>query len=146
MTAKTAKGARMALIGAGAMVAAATLAIGGVASAHHSFAMYDSDNQLKLTGTVSKFQWTNPHIYIELDTQPGETQTKVKHYTIECASPGILTRIGWKFNMIKTGDKVQVVIAPLKNGDPGALLKAVKLPDGRVFGNGGPAGRAAIEF
>ena len=69
-----------------------------------------------------------------------------KHYTIECASPGILTRVGWKFNMIKAGDKLTMVISPLKNGDAGALLKEVKLPDGRKFGNGAPAGKASIEL
>jgi hypothetical protein len=46
--------------------------------------------------------------------------------------------------MIKAGDTLTVVVAPLRTGEPGALLKQVKLPDGRVFGNGGPAGPANI--
>jgi hypothetical protein len=68
-----------------------------------------------------------------------------KHYTIECANPGILSRIGWKFNMIKPGDRITVVVAPLRTGEPGALLKKVTLPDGRAFSNGGPAGPALID-
>jgi hypothetical protein len=124
-----------------AVVIGAT-ATAGAAVAHHSFAMYDNENQMKVTGTVTQFQWTNPHVYIELKNDPGAA--KVDHFTIECASPGILVRAGWKFNMIKPGDKITVVVAPLRNGDPGALLKGVKLSDGRVLDNGGPAGKAAL--
>lgn len=124
-----------------AIVGAAALAV-GPATAHHSFAMYDNDKQIKVTGTVTKFQWTNPHVYIELQNDPGSA--KIDHFTIECASPGILIRSGWKFNIIKPGDKITVVLAPLRNGDPGALLKGIKFPDGKILDNGGPAGKAAI--
>ena len=126
-----------ALFGVGALATAAA-----PAQAHHSFAMYDNDHQLKLLGTVSNFQWTNPHVYIELQTADAAGATK--HWTIECANPGILNRVGWKFNMIKTGDKLTTIVAPLRTGEPGALLKEVTLPDGRVFGNGAPAGKATI--
>ena len=130
-----------------ALVAAGMLA-GGLAGAvpamaHHSFAMYDNDHQIKLIGTVTRFQWTNPHVYIELENNDASAQ--VKHWTIECANPGILDRVGWKFNMIKVGDKITTIIAPLRTGEPGALLKQVTLPDGRVFGNGAPAGKANIQ-
>jgi hypothetical protein len=125
-----------ALLVAGALLAAET------AAAHHSFAMYDNDHQQKMIGSVAKFQWTNPHVYIELmvPQESGEPQ----HWSIECANPGILNRNGWKFNMIKPGDKLTVIVAPLRTGEAGALLKEVTLPDGRVFGNGGPAGKALI--
>ena len=125
------------LLGVGALTTAAA-----PAQAHHSFAMYDNDHQLKLLGTVSNFQWTNPHVYIELQTT--DAAGAAKHWTIECANPGILNRVGWKFNMIKTGDKLTTIVAPLRTGEPGALLKEVTLPDGRVFGNGAPAGKATI--
>ena len=125
-----------------ALIAGAALAGTTPVAAHHSFAMYDNDKQIKVTGTVTAFQWTNPHVYIELANDPGSP--KPDHFTIECASPGILVRAGWKFNMIKPGDKLTVVIAPLRSGEPGALLKGIKLSDGRVFDNGGPAGKAAI--
>jgi len=124
-------------------VAAMALATAGGALAHHSFAMFDNDHQIKLEGAVSKFTWQNPHVYIELETP--DAGGPPKHWTIECANPGILDRIGWKFNMIKAGDKIVVIVAPLKTGEPGALLKQVTLPDGRVFGNGAPAGPALIK-
>ena len=111
--------------------------------AHHSFAMFDNDNQIKLQGKVTDFQWTNPHVYIELDV--GDDASGHKVWTIECANPGILNRVGWKFNMIKEGDLVTVIVGPLRSGESGALLKQVTLPDGRVFSNGGPAGPAKIK-
>ena len=128
----------------GAVLAAAgALAVAAPALAHHSFAMYDNDHQVKLVGTVTKFQWTNPHVYIELENN--DTAAKVARWTIECANPGILDRVGWKFNMIHAGDKLTVIVAPLRSGEPGALLKQVTLPDGRSFGNGAPAGKANIQ-
>ena len=116
------------------------------AHAHHSFAMFDNDNQIKLKGTVTDFQWTNPHVYIELEgVDVYKDSPEVKSWTIECANPGILNRIGWKFNMVEAGDEVTVIVAPLRSGEPGALLKQITLPDGRVFSNGGPAGPANIQ-
>jgi hypothetical protein len=121
------------------------LAAGGMtASAHHSFAMFDSDNQIRLQGRVTEFRWQNPHIYIHLEAP--DPKGKMRHWTIECANPGILNRLGWKFNMIKKDDQLTVVVAPLRTGEAGALLKQVKLADGRVFGNGAPAGPPNISI
>jgi Family of unknown function (DUF6152) len=122
---------------------AGLLLAGASAQAHHSFAMFDHDHQIKITGTVTHFQWTNPHVYIDLDVS--DNQGGLKHYTIECANPGILDRIGWKFNMIKEGDKITTIIAPLRTGEAGGLLKQVTLADGRKFLNGGPAGLPNIQ-
>jgi hypothetical protein len=119
-------------------------ALSGMAVAHHSFAMFDSDHQLRLTGKVTDFTWQNPHVYIHLEAK--DPKGKVKDWTIECANPGILNRTGWKFNMIKKNDPLTVVVAPLRTGEPGALLKQVKLADGRIFGNGGPAGPPNISI
>ena len=131
---------------AAAVLGAAALLAAGASFAHHSFAMFDHDHQVKISGTVKHFQWTNPHVYIEMDgINLKEEKSEVKHYTIECASPGILNRVGWKFNMVKEGDVVTVIIAPLRSGEPGGLLKQITLPDGRKFGNGGPAGKPNIE-
>lgn len=111
--------------------------------AHHSFAMYH-DKQILLKGKVAEFKWQNPHVYIQLDAP--DAKGKMKHWTIECANPGILNRTGWKFNMIKKDDVISVVVAPLRTGEPGALLKQVKIADGRIFGNGGPAGPPNISI
>ena len=126
-----------------ALAATAALLSGGAALAHHSFAMFDHEHQVKMTGTVKEFRWANPHVYIELTAT--DAKGEVRDWTIECANPGILNRIGWKFNMIKKDDKITVIVAPLRTGEAGALLKQVTLPDGRKFGNGAPAGPPNIE-
>jgi len=112
--------------------------------AHHSFAPYEPERQITFKGTVADYQWTNPHVYIELDA-PDETG-EVRRWLIECANTSILSRVGWTWNMVKVGDEIDVIVAPLRNGEPAALLKSIRLADGRVFSNGGPAGRATISF
>lgn len=125
-------------------VALALCAAGGPATAHHSFAPYEPELQFQLDGVVTKYEWVNPHVYIEIDVQDEQGQTK--HWLIEGANPGILNRVGWKWNMISVGDRVSVIVSPLRNGEPGALLKAIRLSDGRIFSNGGPAGPARIPW
>ena len=112
--------------------------------AHHSFAAYEPSKQVKLVGVVTEFKWTNPHVYIQLDAQES-TGGETKRWLIECASTSILNRAGWRFNLIKAGDKVTVIVAPLRNGEPAALLKQMTLADGTKYGNGAAAGTATIE-
>lgn len=129
-----------------ALLSAAAMALaGGPALAHHSFAMFDNEHQTKMEGTVTKFEWTNPHVYIQLAVP--EANGQIRTYTIECANPGILNRVGWKFNIVKPGDKLKVVVAPLRD-DPtaGGLLHEMVLPDGKVLNNGGFAGPATVHF
>jgi hypothetical protein len=114
------------------------------AGAHHSFAPYEPTLQIKLSGVVSEFKWGNPHVYFEIDA-PDEKTGTMRHWLIECASTSILNRAGWKFNMLKAGDKVTLIVSPLRNGEPAALLKQITLADGRKFSNGAAAGRATIE-
>ncbi|NIR61404.1 MAG: hypothetical protein GWO02_18865, partial [Gammaproteobacteria bacterium] len=63
---------------------------------------YEPEQQIAFTGVVTHFQWTNPHVYIEMDAlgEDGE----IRHWLIECANPGILNRVGWRWNMIEVGD------------------------------------------
>ena len=125
---------------------AAVLCVGatGPAFAHHSFLSYEPNVQIRFTGIVTNYEWTNPHVYIELDVPDEEGGTK--HWLIEGANPGILNRVGWKWNMIGVGDEISVIVSPLRNGESGALLKAVRLADGTIFSNGGPAGPARLSF
>lgn len=134
------KGARRAV-----MAAVVAAALGAPALAHHSFAMFDNEHQTKLEGTVTKFEWTNPHVYIQLALV--EPDGKTRTYNVECANPGILNRVGWKFNVVKPGDKLKVVVAPLRD-DPmaGGLLHEMVLPSGKVLSNGGFAGPATVHF
>jgi len=102
--------------------------------AHHSFAMFDTAKRLTMSGTVTAFEWTNPHVYIEIDV-PDEKGT-VKHWSVELGSPSILMQAGWKFSDVKVGDKITVVLNPLRSGEPGGLLAQATVRDGRVLGNG----------
>jgi len=130
--------ARQGIAGLTAIVLAAMTIGSTPVLAHHSFSMFDQASPLTITGVVTSVEWTNPHVYIELDLV--EPVKSAKHWSIELGSPSILQRGGWKFNSVKKGDKVTAVVSPLKNGEPGSLLTRITLPDGRVLGNGGPAG------
>lgn len=102
--------------------------------AHHSFTMFDMSKKITLVGTVTSFEWTNPHSYIEIDVPDDHGGTK--HWSIEMGSPSILMQSGWKFRSLKKGDKTTLVISPLKTGKPGGFLNTATLPDGRVLTNG----------
>jgi hypothetical protein len=122
------------------------MAIGWLApvAAHHSFAPYETSLQIKLSGAVTEFRWTNPHVYIEMDA-PDPKTGETRHWLIECASTSILNRAGWKFNLVKPGDKITVIVSPLRNGEPAALLKQITFADGKKLSNGAAAGPATIQ-
>jgi Family of unknown function (DUF6152) len=125
-------------------LAAIVLGSSALAAAHHSFSMFDQTKQVTLTGNVSVFEWTNPHVYIEIDVP--EENGATKHWTVELGSPSILMQGGWKYKDIKHGDKITVKLNPLRDGKSGGLLVQATLADGRVLGNGpgrGPAQPAA---
>jgi hypothetical protein len=109
----------------------ALLAIGASAvSAHHSFAMFDRAQQVTLEGTVKEFQWTNPHTWTQLIvTQDG----KQVEYGIEGGSPNGLSRRGWSKNSLKAGERVKIVINPLKDGQKGGSFVRATFPDGRTL-------------
>lgn len=112
------------------------LGLAGSAFAHHSFAMFDHTKTLTLRGAVTRFQWTNPHAYIELDVP--DAKGAMTHFSIECTSINMMQRAGWRSNMIKAGDKVKVIAAPLISGQPGGLLLELTLPDGKTLEPGVP--------
>ena len=106
------------------------------AIAHHSTAMYDYAKAMTLTGTVTEMQWTNPHMFIKV--RAPDAAGNDAEWSIECGTPNINARHGWKRSDIKPGDKVVMDIRPLRDGQPGGTLVSVKLPDGRTLS--GPAG------
>jgi hypothetical protein len=116
----------------GAVLAGALLGATVTAFAHHSFAMFDRDKEVTLTGTVREFQWTNPHAFIEMDVPDPKGGTAEK-WSIELNSPNNLTRQGWKSSMLKAGDKISLTMNPLRDGKKGGLFVSVVLPDGKVI-------------
>jgi hypothetical protein len=107
-----------------------------VASAHHSFAMFDLGKDVTVEAVVKEVQFTNPHVWLQIlvkDEKGAETE-----WSIESGAPGMMLRNGWKPSTLKPGDKVTLTMHPLRNGNPGGSLVRVKVPDGRVLGAGAP--------
>ena len=106
---------------------------GGAASAHHSFATFDTHVTKTLVGTVKEMQWTNPHIWVEVLVKSPETGQMVE-WSIEGGSPNGLRRAGWTRTTIKQGDMIEITIHPLKDGSNGGSMMRAKV-------NGQPIGR-----
>ncbi|OJY63562.1 MAG: hypothetical protein BGP16_01385 [Sphingobium sp. 66-54] len=104
--------------------------------AHHSFAMFDNTRSVTLHGKVTGYQWTNPHVYLDLDAEDGKGGTR--HYTMEMTSPNMLHRGGWSSRTVKPGDVVTAVMSPLRDGQPGGLLLQLTLPNGKKMLPGVP--------
>ena len=122
-------------VGLGLLFAAAPLL------AHHSFAAeYDSKKPIKITGTVTKVEWMNPHIYYYVDVK--DASGKVTNYAVEGGTPGSLRRQGWGKDSLKTGDSVTIDGFMAKNGSNHVNGRKVTLSDGRtVFaGSAGDSG------
>jgi Family of unknown function (DUF6152) len=110
--------------------------------AHHSFAAeFDASKAIRVTGTLTKVEWTNPHIYFYLDTK--DEQGNVVRWTCESAAPGALSRRGFKRGDLKLGDTIVVDGYRAKNGANLMDARRVTLADGRIVsgasaGDGGP--------
>ena len=102
------------------------------AAAHHSFAMFDQSKIMTLEGTVTEFQWTNPHAFIELDATGG------RHWSIELNSPNNLKRQGWSSKALKPGDRITLRMSPLRNGKAGGLFLDLTKADGKLLDSGLP--------
>lgn len=92
------------------------------ALAHHSFALFDTQKTVSLNGTVKKFEWSNPHSWIFLDV--ADETANAGQWTIELPAAAILAGEGWNKNYLKTGDRISVMINPLKNGMKGGSLES----------------------
>ena len=105
------------------------------AFAHHSFAMFDRTTQIEVEGVVKEFQFTNPHSWGQIMVTPA-SGGPAQEWSIEALSPNVLSRAGWRKNTLKAGDKVKVLINPLRDGNPGGNLILLTLPNGITLGGG----------
>jgi hypothetical protein len=110
------------------------LTTAGAALAHHSFAVFDRTKKVTLTGTVKDFQWTNPHAWIQVDVPDDKGQST--EWGVECGSPNMMARTGWKKTTLKAGDRITVVVNPLLDGRTNGSLVTATLADGTVLGPG----------
>jgi hypothetical protein len=100
------------------------------AAAHHSTAMYDTQNPVTVNGTVKRVEWTNPHAFIYLEVKDEKTGKTVE-WEIELMSLNHLRSYGWTSKTVKVGDMVYATGSPAKSGAPSMIASRVKLPDGR---------------
>jgi hypothetical protein len=95
----------------------------GSVMAHHGVAGYDLTKTITLHGTVSKFDWSNPHVvvYVDAKNDSGELQ----HWTIEFAAPVHLVRAGWSKSAMKAGDDIIIDTHPSRNGAPVGISSTI---------------------
>ena len=109
---RDAKGLRlMAMAAAIGFVALATPVL-----AHHGTAGYEMSKTVTLTGTVTGYDWNNPHIIVYLDAK--DANGTVQHWSIELAAPLLMVRRGWSKNSMKVGDQIVAEVHPARNGAP----------------------------
>ncbi len=124
-----------------------TLALGaGLATsgaqAHHSFAaQYDSKQPVKMSGVVTKVEWTNPHVYIYIDVQ-GATAEQSINWGFEMGPPHMLQRAGWKKNSLAIGETIEVDGWRARDGsNTGNARRVVRATNGEVLGAASSAGQ-----
>src|SRR5437868_14352317 len=100
------------------LAAIAVAAFAAPAFAHHSFAMFDADKTVTMTGTVKEFEWTNPHSWLRMMVVDQTTGQPVQ-WLLEMGSPAQQARFGMTADSLRPGDKVTVTMHPLKDGSRG---------------------------
>ena len=102
--------------------------------AHHGEANYDTDKVVSVKGTVTDFQFINPHTLISLDAK--NDKGEVEKWSCEARSPGMLVRVGgWDKQTLKPGDVITVFGYRARNGSPVMRLQKLTLADGTVKDN-----------
>jgi hypothetical protein len=101
------------------------------AVAHHGAASFDTSVEVTLKGTVTEWQWFNPHCFLKFDVK-GEDGT-VKNWAVEAGNPTDMTKRGWSRNSFKPGDQVTVTLQPVKTGAPVGRIRTVVLASGQEF-------------
>src|SRR5271163_970088 len=105
-------------------------------AAHHSFsAEYDATKAIRITGVISKVEWTNPHSYIYIDVKGDQGNIT---WTCEGGAPNALSRRGFRKNDIKIGDTVTIDGYGAKDGSHLMDARRITLSDGRSFYSGSP--------
>ena len=118
---------------------ALTITMGGIlagfthaGAAHHAATMFDREQTVELSGEIVEFQWTSPHVWIQIDVE-NESGERVE-WSVEGSVPNRLYRAGWRPTTFQPGDRVTIHAAPMRNGAPAALFIGARLADGSTLG------------
>jgi Family of unknown function (DUF6152) len=123
------------------LIAGALVGASAPGFAHHSFAMFDREKALTLTGTVKEYEWANPHVWIHLVAP--DASGKPVAWGFEMQSVQQDAAAGWRPDSVKPGDTVTIEYHPLKDGSRGGQLMGATLADGRHLG---PPASARVVF
>jgi DNA/RNA endonuclease YhcR with UshA esterase domain len=108
------------------------------AVAHHAFAAeFDVNKPVKVNGTITKIEFTNPHAWLYVDVK--EPDGTVTNWRFELGAPNALIRLGWKTDTVKAGTEVEITGFRAKAGGPVGNGRSIKLGDGRELFSGGSA-------
>ncbi len=103
---------------------------------HHSYAMFDTTKHISVTGTVTEFNWTNPHASFKVSAVNAAGAAEI--WSVEMGSPNNLIREGWRRSTLKLGDKVTVTVLPLRDGRAGGSYVGIVLANGKALGKPAP--------
>ena len=110
------------------------LVLSGPAFAHHGSAAYDMSKTISVTGTITDFQFVNPHVLIAMDVK--DSSGKVEKWQGELTSPNHLARVGWTKSTLKPGDEVTLTGGAAKSGSPTMWIRKIT-KDGQEVSLGG---------
>jgi len=114
------------------MVGACLAAAAAPLRAHHAFAAeFDAKKPVHFTGTVTKMEWTNPHVWLHLDVKAKDGKTET--WAFEAGTPSVLFRRGVTKESVKIGMEVTVDGYQAKDGSHRANGRDIKLADGRTM-------------
>jgi hypothetical protein len=99
--------------------------------AHHGTSVFDTTKTLVLKGSVTEWDWANPHCLLQFDVK--NEGSRVEHWIAESQNPAEMVSLGWGKTSFKPGDEVTVTLMPVKNGKPFGRIKLVALPNGKTF-------------
>jgi hypothetical protein len=112
-------------------VAAGLLSVSLPLFAHHGTSVFDTSKALTLKGSVTEWDWSNPHCLLQFDIKNEGGQ--VVHWIAETQNPAEMVSLGWGKASFKAGDEITVTLMPVKNGRPYGRINLVVLPDGKTF-------------
>jgi hypothetical protein len=128
------KSKSLAVVALGLFACAATL------FAHHGTNLYEMTKPIVVKGTITQFEWGNPHNQIFFDAT--DDKGNVVHWVTSTEPPAVMSEKGWTRKSLKPGDQVTAYVFAAKNGAPVGNLQKIILPDGKELSAMGAPGSA----